>query len=1116
MKKNILLLLFLGVVLNITTIQAVQILNGSFSSAGSNWVTTSNFYCTNSGQTGYRTSPGYAWLALSNGTAANSIYGTLSQSFTMPSSYSDASIIFYSKITTDEVTTSSKYDIMNCTITDGTTSSTSQLKLSNLDASSSYVMRTISIPTTMAGHTLTLTFYAENDNGKPTIFRVDDVSIVVNAVVNTYNLTFTVKNVGGVARSNAAVVLYDGSYNELTTGTTNSSGQTTFSSLKNGDYNYEVYFTPSNTNLPVAANKEFWGSGTLTISGSSVSKTFTRIAPYISVGPTFSPVSPITGQQTVGSFTVKNALSYAADSYVAVWVDRDKLSSWDYSSNSSSNAKTISSIGTAAFPVNVTPNSAGTYYCYAFVYSKINGGFIITDQYNWVQSFTATDQISQITWLNHKWEVRNGTGGPGDNNWLASSSNVWVDPKDTTLHLKITKVGDKWYCAQVASLESFGFGEYTFQLNSRIDQLNPNVVFGLFTYKDHGVTTTPQESEIDIEFSTWNNEISPKNSQYVFQYRASGNVNNPNQIMPYRFVSQLNGNQTTHKFTWLEDYIHFQSYHGHYPDLPSPEFLINESTFTDVRIPSEENEQVVINLWLYKADANPNLQETEVVLKSFSFKEVFPSIEVQSPKGGEKWQIGSTQTIKWSSSNFSGNVNIQVNGNYPNGEWETIRSNTPNDGSESILITGQAGEAKRIRVISVDYPIISGVSGENLTFISPLTVYAADGSALGNRKPLLLIHGWQRKGMPADPDITLWQNFVTYYDNDQTLKDKFKLYYVRYYSNLISAADLGYELRLELDKKPEFDNKQLSIIAHSLGGLVSRAFMNRTVNGIRGGERVENLITLGTPHHGSPMANGISRYSVIDPLSANLIITFDNLIFAFNNSIPEYYEFNRSDLRWDNYDNLFDYVEYVEEKNNWLAGNFMNGDRTYDYKIVAYGGSYDPLDVGFPDLTNFSAYEIGADLMNLMFLPHIEETDGIVPFCSASFEGHLIKNIRYFKGYNHSRLAEGKNEIDQNLFGALKTDLLNENTLVSKLPKYYKIYVYLNQITGILEISKLEPFSRELKVEIINSLGQILFESKFDKIDKMISLNLSTYPIGMYIIKISSEDFFYQDKVIKK
>ncbi|WP_229425598.1 MULTISPECIES: alpha/beta fold hydrolase [unclassified Massilia] len=45
-------------------------------------------------------------------------------------------------------------------------------------------------------------------------------------------------------------------------------------------------------------------------------------------------------------------------------------------------------------------------------------------------------------------------------------------------------------------------------------------------------------------------------------------------------------------------------------------------------------------------------------------------------------------------------------------------------------------------------------------------------------------------------------------------------------------------------------SQQVALVAHSMGGLVVRAWMRR-----HGSERVARVITLGTPHHGTGMAN---------------------------------------------------------------------------------------------------------------------------------------------------------------------------------------------------------------------------------------------------------------------
>ncbi|MBN1464446.1 T9SS type A sorting domain-containing protein, partial [candidate division KSB1 bacterium] len=68
-----------------------------------------------------------------------------------------------------------------------------------------------------------------------------------------------------------------------------------------------------------------------------------------------------------------------------------------------------------------------------------------------------------------------------------------------------------------------------------------------------------------------------------------------------------------------------------------------------------------------------------------------PAITLIAPNGGEKWQIGATQSITWSSVNTSGVVKIQLTRD--NGAtWETI-AQSEDTGSTSWLVTGPASHS---------------------------------------------------------------------------------------------------------------------------------------------------------------------------------------------------------------------------------------------------------------------------------------------------------------------------------------------------------------------------------------------------------------------------------------
>lgn len=82
----------------------------------------------------------------------------------------------------------------------------------------------------------------------------------------------------------------------------------------------------------------------------------------------------------------------------------------------------------------------------------------------------------------------------GPNNW--NSNNVWVD-QHNKLHLKLRYSPEThgWTCAELYTDIEFGYGTFRWFVEGAIDQFDPNVVLGLFTYKG----LIDGTNEIDIE-----------------------------------------------------------------------------------------------------------------------------------------------------------------------------------------------------------------------------------------------------------------------------------------------------------------------------------------------------------------------------------------------------------------------------------------------------------------------------------------------------------------------------------------------------------------------------------------------------------------------------------------
>jgi len=85
-----------------------------------------------------------------------------------------------------------------------------------------------------------------------------------------------------------------------------------------------------------------------------------------------------------------------------------------------------------------------------------------------------------------------------------------------------------------------------------------------------------------------------------------------------------------------------------------------------------------------------------------------------APDGGESWQIGTKQTINWTSNDVIGKIMIQLSRD-GGATWKTIISSTTNDGSEAWKVTGPPTDQARIRVISKSYPTVFDISNANFT-----------------------------------------------------------------------------------------------------------------------------------------------------------------------------------------------------------------------------------------------------------------------------------------------------------------------------------------------------------------------------------------------------------------
>lgn len=199
-----------------------------------------------------------------------------------------------------------------------------------------------------------------------------------------------------------------------------------------------------------------------------------------------------------------------------------------------------------------------------------------------------------------------------------------------------------------------------------------------------------------------------------------------------------------------------------------------------------------------------------------------------------------------------------------------------------------------------------------------------DPDAADTRQPLILIHGWQgdssvfsgfidrdQKWLQNDAQLgeSYWDNFIQYFNKTPELNQRYRLYVYHYPS--YKHVSFNARLLSKLIPKVGYINnwlasgKKITILSHSMGGLVSRSLIEEhdgvivkkgdgSTIAVSGIDMLDKLVTSATPHHGSP--GSVYWWLAKQGFTSNLA-DFKKDLFS-----P-----GAQDLFWDNYDGIFDW-----------------------------------------------------------------------------------------------------------------------------------------------------------------------------------------------------------------
>lgn len=145
--------------------------NGGFESGTTGWTGTSGPITNNSGQAAH----GGTWKMWLGGNGKTTSENE-SQSVTIPSTSTAATLTYWVRVDSAETTSSSQYDKATVTVTPSGGSASTVASYSNLNKATGYTQVTVDL-TAYKGKTITLKFSATEDSSLQTSFVFDDVSI---------------------------------------------------------------------------------------------------------------------------------------------------------------------------------------------------------------------------------------------------------------------------------------------------------------------------------------------------------------------------------------------------------------------------------------------------------------------------------------------------------------------------------------------------------------------------------------------------------------------------------------------------------------------------------------------------------------------------------------------------------------------------------------------------------------------------------------------------------------------------------------------------------------------------------------------------------------------------
>ena len=204
---------------------------------------------------------------------------------------------------------------------------------------------------------------------------------------------------------------------------------------------------------------------------------------------------------------------------------------------------------------------------------------------------------------------------------------------------------------------------------------------------------------------------------------------------------------------------------------------------------------------------------------------------------------------------------------------------------------------------------------------------AFDNSKLGNRMPLVLVHGIGS----YENDSFHWENFLSYAEKKADFQAKYKIY-LYHYDSTRSVPSISQDMQTKLKGFiGALNGRNIKILAYSEGGLLTR---NALQDAYLDAHTTE-VLAIATPFHGSPLANPHWIQQQVKTENAFNPVRIGQRI-AYKITGHKYPTFAQ-DFHWDNFDGAIPAADYLKNNGPSVQTSYALAKKT---NFITYGSYF--------------------------------------------------------------------------------------------------------------------------------------------------------------------------------